>query len=318
MRSDALPRRSSGKNTVRAGFAFLCVPLVWVAVIGGCQPLPRPFQPENKAASLEGYLEPGPWAGLAVTGPSGLSQRHSERLAMLVAAALRDLGVAAKVTTSERRRYRLRGQVDRETDPLAAPDDASTVVLRWSLVNPEGDVVGAVIQRETLAPPARRALTDATLASFAERAAPRIERMLAVHGETPVSRRPVDPVVVYRVDGAPGDGATALRDEMRRALRTRGVPVVENLADDAYVVLGAVHIDKGQAPPERTVEIDWTILRPDGRRVGSVRQRNSVAAGRLDGAWGTIATAVADGGAAGLVSLLETVRTDRRETPGGR
>ncbi len=313
-----MPRRSSGKNIVRVGLASLCVPLVWAAVIGGCQPLPRPFQPENKAASLDGYLEPGPRAGLTVASPSGLSQRHSERLATLVAAALRDLGVVATVATSERRRYRLHGQIDQETDPLAAPDDALTVVLRWSFVSPEGDVVGTVIQRETLAPPAWRALTEATLASFAAHAAPRIERMLDIHGETPVPRRPFNPVVVYRVDGAPGDGATALRYEMRRALRTRGVPVVENIADDTYIVLGAVHIDKGHAPPERTVEIDWTILRPDGHRVGSVRQRNSVAAGRLDDAWGTIATAVADGGADGVTSLLETVRIGRRDILGGR
>ena len=313
-----MPRRSSGKNIVRVGLAFLCVSLVWAAVIGGCQPLPRPFQPENKAASLEGHLEPGPWADLAVAGPSGLSRRHSERLATLVAAALRDLGVVATVATSERRRYRLRGRIDREADP---PADAPTVVLRWSLVNPEGDVVGTVIQREILAPPAWRALTEATLASFAARAAPRIERMLGAQGETPVPRRPFGPVVVYRVDGAPGDGATALRYEMRKALRARGILVVEDIADDTddtYIVLGAVHIDKEQAPPGWTVEIDWTILRLDGHRVGSVHQRNSVAAGRLDGAWGTIATAAADGGAAGLVSLLETVRIDRRETLGAR
>ena len=305
----------SGKNVVRVGRAFLCVPLVWAAVVGGCQPLPRPFQPEDKAASLDGHLEPGPWAGLAVAGPSGLSRPHSERLAALVAAALRDLGVAATVATSERRRYRLRGRIDRETDPPAAP----TVVLRWSLVDPEGEVVGTVTQREILAPPAGRDLAEATLASLAARAAPRIERMLGVHGETPAPpRRPFGPVVVYRVDGAPGDGATALRREMRRALRARGVTVVDDIADDAYVVLGAVHIDKDQAPPGWTVEIDWTVLRLDGHRVGSVHQRNSVAAGRLDGAWGTIATAAADGGADGLASLLETVRTDRRETPGGR
>ena len=200
-----MPRRSSGKNIVRIGLAFPCVPLVCAAIIGGCQPLPRPFQPENKVVSLKGYLESGARVGLA---------------------------------------------------------------------------------------------------------APRIERMIDLHDETPIPPRAPDAVVVYRVDGAPGDGAVALQRGMRRALRTRGIPVAGNIADDTYIVLGAVHIDGGPTPERETVEIDWTVIRPDGRRVGSVRQRNSVETGRLDGAWGTIATAAADGGADGVASLLEAVRID--------
>lgn len=141
-------------------------------------------------------------------------------------------------------------------------------------------------------------------------AAPRIERTIDLHGETPIPPRPPDAVVVYRVDGAPGDGRVALQHGMQRALRTRGIPVVGNIADDTYVVLGAVHIDGGPTPERETVEIDWIVIRPDGRRVGSVRQRNSVETGRLNGAWGTIATAAADGGADGVASLLEAVRID--------
>lgn len=212
MKSDTLSRRPSGKNIVRVGRVFPCVPLVCAAIIGGCQPLPRPFQPENKVVSLKGYLEPGARTGLA---------------------------------------------------------------------------------------------------------APRIERMFDLHGETPIPPRPLDAVVVYRVDGAPGDGAVALQRGMRRALRTRGIPVVGNITDDTYVVLGAVHIDGGPTPGRETVEIDWTVIRPDGQRVGSVRQRNSVEIGRLDGAWGTIAMAAADGGADGVASLLKEVRIDQ-DTLDGR
>lgn len=201
-----MPRRSSGKDIVRVGLAFPCVPLVCAAIIGGCQPLPRPFQPENKAVSFKGYLEPGARIGLA---------------------------------------------------------------------------------------------------------APRVERVLNLHDETPIPPQPLDAVVVYRVDGAPGDGAVALQRGMQRALRTRGIPVVGNIADDTYIVLGAVHIDGGLTPGRATVEINWTVIRPDGRRVGSVRQRNSVETGRLDGAWGTIAMAAADGGADGVAALLEAVRVDQ-------
>lgn len=313
-----MPRRLSGVNIAGVGLSRLAVLLVWTAVIGACQPLPRPFQPEGKTASLDGYLEPGPWAGLVVASPSGLSQRRSERIAALVAETLRDRGIAATVEASERRRYRLHGHVERKEEPFSAPGDARTVVLRWSLVDLEGDVVGAVTQHETVAAPAWRDLAEATLRSFAVRAAPRIECMIDGHGASPTPFRPFGAVVVHGVDGAPGDGAVALLGGMQRALCLRRVPVVESITDDTYVVLGAVHIDGGPTPGRQTVEIDWTVIRPDGRRVGSVRLQNTVKAGRLDGAWGMIAVAAARGGAEGVVSLLEGAGDRLRNRPGKR
>ena len=313
-----MPRRTSGASIVGVRLSCLSILLVWTTVIGACQPLPRPFQPEGKIASLNGYLEPGPRAGLVVASPSGLSRQRSEHIAALVAESLRDRGIAATVNASERRRYRLQGYIEREEDPFSAPEDARTIVLRWSLVDLEGDVVGAVTQHETVAPRAWRDPTEATLRSFAARAAPRIEDMINGYGASPIPLRPFDAVVVYGVDGAPGDGAVALRRGMQRALRLRRVPVVESITDDTYVVLGAVHIDGGPTPRRQTVEIDWTVIRPDGSRVGSVRQRNSVEAGRLDGAWGMIATAAARDGAKGVVSLLEGVGDGLRNRPGKR
>ena len=88
------------------------------------------------------------------------------------------------------------------------------------------------------------------------------------------------------------------------------VPVVDGITEDTYVVLGAVHVDSGPTPQQQTVQIDWTVILPDGRRVGSVRQQNNVETGRLGRTWGTIATAAAYGGPDGVVSLLEAVGID--------
>ncbi len=305
------PARISGRS------AHLAALLVWTAAVGACQPLPHPFQPEGKAAALEGHLEPGPRAGLVVTRPDGLSERSAERLAALVAANLRDRGVAATAAASERRRYRLHGRIGGEGSPSAASGHGPGTVLRWSLVDPDGDVVGTAVQNETAAAAAGD-LSETELAAIAARAAPRIDRLLDAIGDSPPPTRPLDAVVVYRVDGAPGNGGATLRREMQNALRMRRVPVVENLVDDAYVVLGAVDMDEGPAPGQQTVRIDWTVIRPDGRRVGSIFQRNTVEAGRLDGAWGTVAAAAASGAAEGVASLLESVGTDRRKTPGKR
>ena len=299
--------------------------LVVVAVLAlsaamgsACQPLSRPFQPDSKAVELEGYLEPGPRAGLVVTSPVGVPEQSSRRLAVLLAASLRDRGIAASTDTPKSARYQLHGSIELEDDPFAAPEDGLTIALHWKLLDLQGDIAGIATQRETITPAAWRNLVEATMVSFVGRAAPRIERLLDGYGDSPIPPQPLEAVVVYRVDGAPGDGAEALLHGMQRALRMKRVPVVDGITEDTYVVLGAVHVVSGPTPQQQTVQIDWTVIRPDGRRVGSVRQQNNVETGRLDSTWGTIATAAAYGGADGVVSLLEAIGIDWQNQPIGR
>ena len=308
------PRKPDGRQRKLTAWSVV---LVFLATVGACQPLHRPFQPESKTAALEGYLEPGPRAGLIVANLSGLPELPSQRLAALVAANLRDRGIAASTGSAERSRFQLRGHAEREHDPFAAPDDAVIVTLRWTLQDPVGDVAGVASQIETITPVAWHDKDEATIVAIAARAAPRIERLLNGYGDSPIPPQPLDSVVVYRVDGAPGDGAEALVHGMRRALRMRRVPVVESITDDTYVVLGAVYLGGGKTPQQQIVQIDWTVIRPDGRRIGSVRQQNAVESGRLDGAWGAVATAAVNGGADGIVSLLEAIGISWRSAPNG-
>lgn len=313
--SDRLPPWFVDASRRLAAFAVL---LHLAAMISACQPLSRPFQPESKTVALEGYLEPGPRTGLVVTSPSGLPEQSSNRFAVLLAASLRDRGIAASTGTPKRARYQLHGSIELEDDPFAAPEDGVTVALYWKLLDLQGDVAGIATQKETITPAAWRDLVEATMVSIVGRAAPRIERLLDGYGDSPIPPQPLEAVVVYRVDGAPGDGGEALLHGMQRALRMKRVPVVDGITEDTYVVLGAVHIDSGPSPQQQIVQIDWTVIRPDGRRIGSVCQQNAVETGRLDRTWGTIATAVAYGGADGVVSLLEAIGIDWQRAPIGR
>ena len=301
----------------QAPTAALAMLLIGV-VISACQPLPRPFQPESKTAALEGYLEPGPRAGLRVAAPSGMPEHSSIRMAALLAANLRDRNVAASTNVVDQPRYRLTGHVELERDPFAAPEDAVTVALRWTLLDPVGDVAGVVTQDESVAPAAWRRNDEALIVAIAGRAAERIDRLLRRYYDSTIPPQPLDAVVVYRIDGAPGDGAVALFRGMQRALRVRRVSIAEKISDDTYVVLGAVYLVDGGNPDEQIVQIDWTVIRPDGRRVGSVRQQNAVENGRLDGAWGTLAIAAANGGADGIVSLLDAIGVSRSRMPNGQ
>ncbi len=284
--------------------------LLWAVVPTACQPLSRPFQPEGKTAAVAGHLEPGPRAGLIVSNRGVLPDRSLHRLSELLAASLRDRNIAATTSIEDRARYQLQGNVELEDGPFAAPEDALTVVIQWKLLDPQGDVAGSVIQEEAVSAMAWRNFDDAIMMPIVGRATPRIERLLDGYGDTSIPPQPLEAVVVYRVDGAPGDGATTLLERMQRALKMRQIPVANSITEDTYVVLGAVHIDDDPTGKQQVVQIDWTVIRPDGRRVGSIRQQNSVDAGRLDGAWGTIATAVAYGGADGIVSLLKAIGVD--------
>jgi hypothetical protein len=281
--------------------------LVAVVVVSACQPLSRPFQPEGKTAALTGYLEPGPRSGLIVTNLGELPDRSLRRVSELLAASLRNRNIAATTNSDNRGRYRLQGRFELEDSPLVAPEDTLSVAIRWKLFDPNGDIAGSVIQEELVSAATWGDFSDVTVMSIVDGAAPIIEHLLDGYGDTPLPLQPLEAVVVYRVDGAPGDGETTLLQGMRRALMMQQIPVVNGITEDTYVVLGAVHIDDGPSNNQQIVQIDWTVIRPDGRRVGSIRQLNSVVAGKLDGAWGAIATAVTYRGANGIISLFKTI-----------
>ena len=117
-------------------------------------------------------------------------------------------------------------------------------------------------------------------------------------------------VVVRPGDGAPGDGRVALRRGLERALTRRAVPVVADGAEDALMVLGSVHVS--EAGRGQWVEVRWAVIGPDGAELGVVSQSNTVPPGALDGPWGELAEAVADGGADGVRALLEAAAPGAR------
>ena len=174
------------------------------------------------------------------------------------------------------------------------------------MIAADGEIAGLFDQIEAAAPNAwRNGASDLALL-IAQRAAPRIDALL--RDATPVAAVLALPRVVVRpVDGAPGDGRLALRRAMERALTRRAVPVVAadatEDAEDALMVLGSVHVS--EAGRDQWVEVRWTVMAPDGVELGVVSQSNTVPPGALDGPWGELAEAVADGGADGVRALLE-------------
>ena len=266
-------------------------------VVAACQPLPHPFQPTQKRVTVDQLVDLGPRSGVVVLATEGAGAEVASRLAGLVAAALRDHDVPASATANPRQRFALFSSLQDLTDEGRAGE----VSFVWTLVNPEGRTYVTWAQTERVSAGSWREADAATLAFVAERTAERFVALIALDPSgTP--RGPPQSVAIWPVDGAPGDGRVSLTNALAAALRLRGIAVAALSEADSFVILGGM--ETTPVGDREQIEIRWSLVRPDGREVGTVGQSNVVPKGTLDGSWGEIAFAIADGAAEGLLALL--------------
>jgi len=108
--------------------------------------------------------------------------------------------------------------------------------------------------------------------------------------------------VVPNVNGAPGDGGTSLASALQRELSGKGITVAGKSAS-AYRVEGTVTM--GQAKEgKQPINIEWLVRDPQGKKLGTVSQRNEIPEGSLDGSWGKTAEQAAGAAAQGILKLL--------------
>lgn len=107
---------------------------------------------------------------------------------------------------------------------------------------------------------------------------------------------------VPNVTGAPGDGSIALTGAIQRELSRNGVSLT-SAGGEAYKVEGKVTVGATR-DGKQPITIDWHVKDPKGKQLGTVSQKNEVAQGSLDGAWGKTADAAAAAAAQGIIKLL--------------
>lgn len=108
---------------------------------------------------------------------------------------------------------------------------------------------------------------------------------------------------VPTVTGAPGDGTTALTAAIKRELAGKGITVADRTAASAYRVEGAVTMGEPREG-KQAIQIEWVVKDPQGKRLGTVSQKNDIPEGSLDGAWGRTADQAAGAAVQGIVKLL--------------
>ena len=110
-------------------------------------------------------------------------------------------------------------------------------------------------------------------------------------------------VVVAPVSGAPGDGQRSLTTALKKRLYAGGVKLANGPAVNVYMVKGSVKLADASGG-KQSIRIDWQVLDPSGKKLGTVSQQNMIPRGSLNGPWGAIADAAAGAAAAGIIKLL--------------
>jgi hypothetical protein len=140
---------------------------------------------------------------------------------------------------------------------------------------------------------------DNRMADAAQKSAPAPAKTLG--------RKQITAVVVLPVKGASDSGNDDLTRAMRQTLEEAGWPVLVKPRDDALTISGRVKLGPQQAKGQ-DVALAWTVMTPDGRRLGIVRQKNEVTAGSLEDGWGDSAFLAAQAAATGIYDLIKKYR----------
>ena len=113
--------------------------------------------------------------------------------------------------------------------------------------------------------------------------------------------------IIPVVRGAPGDGSRSLTAAIQQELSSKGVALGDKPTASSYRVEGTVTI--GQASEgKQPIQIEWLVRDPQGKKLGTVSQKNEIPEGSLDGAWGKTAEQAAGAAAQGIIKLLPQQR----------
>ena len=155
------------------------------------------------------------------------------------------------------------------------------------------------------------ALATPTAATSATPAATPVALTVPPSGPTTGSIDSNAPIVttVPNVTGAPGDGSATLTTAIQRELTKNGVALTPTPSGPAYKVEGKVAMGQGK-DGKQPIQIDWNVIDPTGKKLGTVSQKNEVPQGSLDGAWGKTADAAAAAAAQGILKLLPQQKTN--------
>ena len=289
---------------MRAALSHI-VALLLPLALAACQPLPQPFQHGDLADNPLVRLKDGP--GVSLRPIEGLDLHISDEITSAVVDAFAAQDVPASAVIGNRASFRLTGK-----GAMASQLGGSNeLVVDWQLADAGGRTLAERRQQATIeAGPARRR-------SFARMAELLVGDLMPQLAEPRLKAALPEAVLVFSVDGAPGDGGISLKQALEYVLMKNGVPLAQPREDNVLVVSAQITMGKPEAGAQ-AIAIRWSLHGPDGKEIGTVTQANTVPAGSLDHAWGDTALAVAEAAYDGLGALFQRVWSPPLKTPGGK
>lgn len=271
-------------------------------LVAACGALPQPFSHDGDVDNP--LLAPGKHAGINVVTVAGTP--HGALISREVAQAFRDEDFAAQAQPGLSAGYTVVGRA------TIGPTESRTkarVRLLWLVLNLRGRP-GGVHHQELMVD---RAAWDRAAKPLFKRLARDAVAGLAplISGARTVPVTEDRSITVFDVDDAPGDGRIALRRSLAFELRKLGFRVAESVIRGAtpIVLLGAVKITPADIGSTQRVEITWTVLAPEGRVLGTVKQTNHVESGSLARFWGVTAALAARAAAPGITKIIRRQAT---------
>ena len=312
----------AGPYRLAQRFTVLAITVAMTALLGACAS-------GTSTTALETPRLPssGPTPPITLAPIIGAPPNVSKSLSTKMAAAAADKRMPMVKVGDKSAAYTLRGYI--ATSPDAAKHKLSYI---WDVTDKSGKRVHRITGEEVLsAKPGGNpwaAIQDQTLVKIAEKTVGNLSTWLPTQtaAATPsaaptTARKPAPQVkrqtkpneiiaVVPDVRGAPGDGNRSLAKAMRGQLRKKGIKLASSRSSQTYLVSGKVSMGN-PSNGKQTIEIDWSLTRPDGKpilgsdgRPRAVAQKNTIPQGSLDGPWGDIANAAAAAAASQIVTLL--------------
>jgi hypothetical protein len=268
-------------------------------LLTACQPLPHPFA-GNVPKPGAPILTLRDTASVAIAPLDGAPRATAEKLGPAMAEALQKHDIAASNRTASLDSYHLLGRIQ-EMPPAHGK---TALVAVWRLNDPSGKLVGERAQRVEAAPGEWQTGNNEVVARLAAAGAQEVAALIEDKAPVEAEQAGRTRLLIRGVEGAPGDGGSALETAIATLLKRQDLAIVSDPHDKADLVLDAVVKVAAPKAGKQDVKIVWRVRRADGSEIGTVGQENNVPAGLLDGAWGDVAYVVAVSAQEGIMALV--------------
>jgi hypothetical protein len=282
-----------------------------VIIVAGCGPAHGPFA--NDRAGVKHLVLPLPdTAGVVIREVSGLSDVQSRAVRTALAEEFSRRDIAAAMTGQNRaiRHIDGVGKID------SAADGRQRVQIDWTLYDRDAKPLTTASSTAIIAAPRWQDRDPKVLSALVKDAAARFTAAMvepaydradgltsSQTGDRPAGRHPGIPLHIWPIAGPSNQANIFLQTAMGRALTRRGISVVKQMEQAQLILSGEIAL----GPPQgrnRPIEVIWAMLRPDGKELGRLNQRNTVSEATLKSGWGALSRSIAEAAAGAVGELI--------------